>query len=153
MKRGILYIIFALLMALSPSCKDDSLYTGECFVPDVAVNEVINMTLPEYFILQDLGGFILLDGGHRGIFVVHDFNDQYYALERTCPYQSDKECSVIHVDSLNYRLRCGTYVDTGFVECCSSKYQYSGFVTEGPSRCNLKPYRVNIEGNTLYINN
>lgn len=147
------YIAILLLIFSGNSCKDEPLYSGECFIPDIAVNEVVNISLPEYFVLQDIGGFVQLDGGNRGIFVVHNYDDIFYALERTCPYESDKDCSVIHVDSLNLRLRCGTYADTGFVECCASKYQFSGLVTEGPSRCNLKPYRINKEGNLLYINN
>jgi nitrite reductase/ring-hydroxylating ferredoxin subunit len=154
MIKKLTYIALSLsLIFASSSCKDDPIYNGDCFIPDVAVNEVLNLNLPEYFPLQNLGEYILLEGGNKGIFVVHNYDDIYYALERTCPYQSDLSCSQIVIDTTNLQLRCGKDSDTGFVECCGSLYQFSGLVTQGPSRCNLKPYRVNIQSNTLYINN
>ena len=152
MSRRLFYIVCALIVGTS-SCKDDGIYNGDCFIPEVAVNEVVNMSLPSYFHLQSLGGHVMLDAGNKGIFLVHNYDDQFYAVERTCTYQSDQSCSEIHVDSFNLRLRCGTYADTGFVECCASKFQFSGLLTEGPARCNLKPYRVAVDGNNIYVTN
>ncbi|NNJ56240.1 MAG: hypothetical protein HKP14_08915 [Bacteroidia bacterium] len=143
-------IVFSVYMS---SCKSEDPYSTNCFVPDVAVNQTLNLSLPEYFRLQSLGEYIFLTGGNKGIFLVHNYDDAYYAIERTCTYQSDQECSKIWVDSTNLQLRCGTESDTGFVECCTSKYLFDSRVIEGPSRCNLKTYRVNASGNTLFINN
>lgn len=155
MIRAFRYLLFfGLTFALGSSCKDNNPYTGECFIPDAIVNEVINMDLPSYFVLQNLGEHITLESaGNRGVFLVHYFDDAFYALERTCPYQSDNDCSYVTVDSTNLRLRCGQYQDTGFVACCGSEYQWDGFLLEGPSRCGLKAYRVSRQGNTLFINN
>lgn len=155
MIRGFRYLsILVFCMLLGASCKDDNPYSGECFIPEVIVNEIINMDLPSYFPLQNLGEHITLEAsGNRGIFLVHFFDDAFYALERTCPYQSDQDCAFVTVDSTNLRLRCGQYADTGFVACCGSEFQWDGFLLQGPARCGLKAYRVNRQGNTLFINN
>jgi nitrite reductase/ring-hydroxylating ferredoxin subunit len=151
--RIVAFIAIVMGFTILQSCKPDNPYTGDCFVPEISVNQTINMDLPQYFNLQNLGEYIFLDGGNKGIFLVHNYDDIYYAVERTCTYQSDLECSTIHVDSLNLQLKCGEPSDTGFVQCCTSKYLFDSRVVEGPSRCNLKTYRINRSGNVLYINN
>ncbi|MBR9859947.1 hypothetical protein GYB22_04215 [bacterium] len=151
MKKLILILLFSGFFA--SSCDTDNPYTGECFIPEVSVNAVVNLSLPEYFKLQNIGEFVFLEGGNRGIFLIHNYDDRYYALERTCPYQSDEECAKIQVDSTSLFLKCGTLADTGFVECCASKYQFDGTVFEGPSRCNLKFYQISTQGSNLYISN
>ncbi len=151
--KNILLIIAVFGAFTYTSCKSDDIYSGDCYVPDIPVNITINMSFAEHFLLQNMGEYKYLEGGNRGIFLVHNYDDYYYAIERTCTYQSDLECSKIFVDSLNLQLRCGTETDTGFVECCTSKFTFDSRVIAGPSRCNLKTYRVNKSGNTLYINN
>jgi nitrite reductase/ring-hydroxylating ferredoxin subunit len=153
MRLWLLYIAAGVLLFISPSCGDEDPFTGDCYVPNVGVNEVINMNLPSYFHLQDLGSHIYLNSGHRGIFLVHNYDDIFYALERTCTYQSDNECAQVAVDSTTLRLKCGQYVDTGFVVCCGSEYLFDGRVVQGPSRCGLKPFRVNVQDNHVFINN
>jgi Rieske Fe-S protein len=39
------------------------------------------------------------------------------------------------------------------VPCCGSIYGLNSLYLSGPSRCNLKTYRLTKQGNTLYINN
>ena len=135
------------------SCDKNNPYLGECYIPEIAVNQVINLSLPEYFKLRNIGEFVYLTGGNRGIFLIHNYDDVFYALERTCPYQSDVECAKVSLDSTTLQLKCGSYVDTGFVECCTSKYTLDGRVTEGPSKCNLRFYQISIQGDNLFINN
>jgi nitrite reductase/ring-hydroxylating ferredoxin subunit len=153
MRKKALIIFFSVVLLSGSSCDDNSPYDGECYIPDIGVNQVINLNLPEYFHLQNIGEFTFLKGGNRGIFLIHNYDDIFYALERTCPYKSDNECSQVLVDSNILRLRCGTQVDTGFVECCASKFLFDGRVVEGPSKCNLKFYQVTFQGSNLFINN
>ena len=152
MRKGS-FIAVLVLFSVFWGCKTTDPYTGDCFIPEVPVNFTINMDLPEYYHMQSLGEYMLLDGGNRGIFLVHNYDDLYYAIERTCTYQSEQECSTIHLDELTLQLQCGTPSDTGFVECCSSRFMLDSRRVEGPARCDLKLYRVNQSGNTLYINN
>lgn len=153
MRKCFLILFLSAFGFIYLGCNSDPIYEGECYVPEIPVNITINMSLPEYFLLQNAGEYRYVDGGNRGIFLVHNYDDVYYAIERTCVYQSDNECAKIFVDSTTLQLKCGTEVDTGFVECCSSRYLFDSRVVNGPARCNLKTYRLNLSGNTLYINN
>ena len=148
-------LTFIIVLFLSSyGCSTENIYgSGDCFIPEVAVNETINTALPQYYHLQTIGNYSFLPGGNNGIFLVHNFDGMFYALERTCPYQSDNECSVIQIDSTSLQLKCGAYADTGFVKCCDSRYLLDGLLIQGPSICNLKRYRVNASGSTLFINN
>lgn len=144
------FCVFFLLTQVQ--CKDDQ-QASDCFINEAGVNFTINTDLPSYFKLKDLGSYVFLEGGNRGIFLVHDFDDTYHAVERTCSYQSESNCSFIQVDSTLLNLRCGTYIDGKFTTCCTSKYTFSGILLEGPSRCGLRKYKITQQGNILYIRN
>ncbi|MDA8930124.1 hypothetical protein N9J89_01805 [Bacteroidia bacterium] len=152
--KKIAFILCCVALSFNQSCKPDDPFTGDCFIPDAAVNITINMDLPEYFNLRNLGEFVSFESqGHRGVYVIHNFDDIYYAIERTCSYQSDLECARVELDNDILQLRCGSTQDTGFVDCCGSAYNFnSGFIS-GPTRCNLKTYRVSRSGNSLYVSN
>ncbi|MBO6515351.1 MAG: hypothetical protein JJ975_02270 [Bacteroidia bacterium] len=149
--RKLLFILLAVFFA--SSCNDNTPGNGQVFIPDVPVSITVNLDLPSHFHLQNLGSFSLLEGGHRGIFLVHNFDDEFYALERTCTFNTDLSCSHIQVDSSNIQLRCGTYDNDTFAECCQSLYSFDGFVLQGPSRFALKRYQVFRNGSLLTIRN
>ncbi len=135
------------------SCNDNTGQNGLVFIPDVPVSITVNMDLPLHFHLQNLGGFTLLEGGHRGIFLVHNFDDEFYAIERTCTFNSDLQCAHIQVDSSNIQLRCGVYQADTFAQCCQSLYSFDGFVLQGPSQFGLKRYQVFRNGSLLTVRN
>lgn len=153
MKKIPLAIALSLLV-FNQSCKPDDPFVGDCFIQDAAVNITINTDLPEYFNLRNLGEFVSFDNqGHRGVYVIHNYDDLYYAIERTCSYQSETDCARVTLDNDILQLRCGTFQDTTFTPCCGSAYDFnSGFIS-GPTRCNLKTYRVSQSGNSLFISN
>ncbi|MDG2455309.1 MAG: hypothetical protein P8N47_05840 [Bacteroidia bacterium] len=153
MKKIALSIVCTLLL-FNQSCKPDNQFTGDCFIQDAAVNITINMDLPEYFNLRNLGEFASFESqGHRGVYVIHNYDDMYYAIERTCTYQSEMDCARVTLDNDILQLRCGTLQDTTFSPCCGSVYDFnSGFIS-GPTRCNLKTYRVAKSGNSLFVSN
>ncbi|MBI1307842.1 MAG: hypothetical protein GC181_14660 [Bacteroidetes bacterium] len=146
--------IFLLLLIFGlPACKDNTKQNNYPFIPNVPVSITINLELPNYYQLQTPGAYTLLDGGHRGIFLVHNFDDQFYAVERTCTYQPDDSCSVIQVDTTKIQLRCGLYSKSGFEECCGSQYSFDGNVIQGPSTYALKLYSVSRNGSLLTVRN
>ncbi|MFT4522456.1 MAG: nitrite reductase/ring-hydroxylating ferredoxin subunit [Bacteroidia bacterium] len=147
------FICFCMLAFLGLGSCNDNTGGGGAFIPDVPVNITINTQLPLYFHLQNLGGYALINGGSRGIFLVHGFDDTYYALERTCTYLSDLTCSVIQIDSQNIQLKCGTYSQGAYSECCKSKFSFDGNVLESPSTYPLKRYVVTDNDGVLYIRN
>ncbi len=152
--RFLAFIATVVLVTTLQSCKPDDELTGDCFVPASAVNITVNMDLPEYYNLRNLGEFISFENqGNRGVYLIHNYDDIYYAIERTCTYQSENECSQIQLDNDILQLKCGMESDTGFVECCKSTYSYNSAFLTGPTRCNLRTYRVSRNGNTLNVTN
>jgi hypothetical protein len=141
------------LVILSSSCDDNTPNNGQVIIPDVPVSITVNMDLPLHYHLQNLGGYTLLDGGNRGIFLVHNFDDEYYAIERTCTLNPDLDCSIIQIDTSNIQLRCGTYDNDTFTHCCQSLYSFDGFVLQGPSQFALKRYNVFKNGSLLTVRN
>lgn len=145
--------VILFLAFIASSCGDNTPTNGQVFIPDVPVSITVNMELPSHYHLQNLGGYSLLDGGHRGIFLVHNFDDEYYALERTCTFNPDNTCAHIQIDTSNIQLRCGTYAQDTFAQCCQSLYSFDGFVLQGPSQFALKRYNVFKNGSLLTIRN
>lgn len=143
--------LVALMSLLLWRCGDDA--GGENPVPSAPVNLTINTDLPSYFHLKNLGGYVYENGGNRGVIIMHGFDDQFYAFDRLCTHLPDLSCSIIHVDSLNLNLRCGTFSDTTWVPCCDSKYQYDGNVLRGPAKFPLRQYPVTFSGATLFVRN
>jgi hypothetical protein len=122
-------------------------------IPGGPVNTSINLSLPSYLYLQQPGSWMFLNGGSRGVLLVHDFNGDWKAFERTCGYQPTSACSIIQVDSTLLQLRCGTYTTGSFSPCCASKYGFNGMPLGGPTSQPLATYRVQVIGSMLYINN
>lgn len=147
------YILILLGLMVNQSCKPNDPFIGDCFIPNQAVNITINMDLPAYFNLQNLGEYLEIKQGNRGVYVIHNFDDRYYAVERTCPYQSDEPCAQVYLNETSLQLICGQQKDTVFTPCCGSIYDFNGMYLSGPARCNLKTYSLVKQGNTLYINN
>jgi nitrite reductase/ring-hydroxylating ferredoxin subunit len=148
-----LILILLIIITFLPSCKDQNPYTGDCFVPDASVNATINMELPQYYNLRNLGEYIQIDQGNNGVYLIHNYDDLYYALERTCTYESERECSQIQMDTKTLQLRCGTIESDSFIPCCASTFSFNSGLLTGPARCNLKTYKVSQNGNSLYISN
>lgn len=146
-----LFVLVCLFAGLH-SCKDEG-NNQINNIPDVPVNLTINLDLPSYYHLQTPGSYALLEGGFRGVFLVHHFDGNYYALERTCSFQSDLACAVIHIDTTNIQLRCGSYTTPGFETCCTSQFSFDGFVIQAPATLPLKRYRVSTSGNLVTIRN
>jgi len=126
-------------------------------VPVVPVNITVNMNLPQYLILQSQGGWTYLNGGVKGIVLYHHFDDNFYALERNCPYQPFDSCATVTVERNDVFLRCGQYKsdnDTTWIPCCNSQYALeAGFLLNGPSQFPLTNYRVGRSGNILVVSN
>ena len=146
-------LLFGFLgLLMMDSCKDEA-NNANSYVPSGVVNLVINTDLPEYFRLKTRGNYIYAPGGNRGVIVIHDFDDTYVAIERTCSFEPDKECSKLYVDSSSINIRCGSFNQSQWIPCGDSRFMYSGQVTLGPAQYPLRQYLVSENGNTLTIRN
>ena len=151
MKTKGIYIL-ALIFFVSFSCKKNN-SLGPSPVPYQYVYTQIDISTPLYSSLQNEGGYVYLTGGNKGILVVHDFLDNFWAFDRTCPYHVTSPCGVIRMSLNGLNMVCGSYSGKTLDACCASTYGLDGSVTHGPSTYPLKSYRVSVAGSVLTISN
>ncbi len=152
MKRIISTGILALMLLFLSNCKDGGIDPNN-FIPSGPVSLVINTDLPEYYKLKTVGTYTYQPGGNRGVIVVHNFDDTYVTVERTCSFEPDKACAKIYVDSTNAVLRCGTYNLGKWEACCDSKFLYNGQLSQGPAQYNLRTYYTQVNGSVITVRN
>ena len=147
-------ILFVIPIALLMNCNDTN-NNGYYGIPYVPVNKTINMDLPSYSNLTNIGGYVVIGNvGYKGIIVYHSGNDKYVAMERACTYQSTDDCAIVTVDNSGTFIRCGHYAATDWVSCCDSKFTMDGnIVLNGPAKYPLRHYQVFRSGNTLTVTN
>jgi len=148
MKKSYLIVLFLGALFMLWSCNKNN--PDE--IPYVNVNTVVDLSVPSSFDLQVPGGWIYIAGGNKGIIVFHNFDGNFLAIERTCPYKPFDACNIITVDSSNIFFRCGQYDTNGWQPCCNSKFTVDGFVSNGPATRPLRLYNVVRNGNRVYIN-
>lgn len=140
----------AALLLLLGHCKRNTVTEQ---IPTGAVSLTIDLNLPSNQGLNTVGNFALFSGGVRGVIVIHDFDDNWYAFERTCAYQPLNECSTIQIDSISLQMKCGTYSGNVFSQCCESRFQFNGFPVKGPAKGRLAQYKIQKNSNLLYVYN
>lgn len=130
-RNTIFTTVFCTFFAIS--CKEEK-YP----IPNVPVNITINLDLPAYIPLNSPGGYAYVNGGSRGIVVYRNF-DEFIALDRHSPYNSDDPCAVVEVNPDNmFEL-----IDT----CSGSRFSIAnGAVIEGPAKFGLRRYTTYWDG-------
>lgn len=113
-------------------------------IPNVLVNEQINLTNIQYTALRRDNGYVYLTSGVKGIILLHRTADTYLAFERNCPYQPYDACATVSVDPSGFFMKD---------DCCQSVFNLNGYVTGGPARYPLKQYATSLSGNLLSITN
>ncbi|MEN8248642.1 MAG: hypothetical protein ABFS32_06895 [Bacteroidota bacterium] len=138
MKRHLFSIltIFAII-SCNPMVDDSE-------VPHVIVNVEINLNDIDNVDLSQIGGYIYVEGGVRGIILRRESQDIYRAFDRNCTFQPADECAVVDMHTSGFYME-----DT----CCNSTFDLSGFPTGGPAEYPLREYGVAVAGDILYIYN
>jgi hypothetical protein len=146
------FVLIPVIMLVNCNKNTDSGYYN---IPYVTINRTINLELPSYSDLLNIGGYIIIGNeGYKGIIVYHGGNDEYFAIERTCTNLPLDECAYVTPDISNTFLKCGHYQGTDWISCCDSKYTMDGnTVLQGPAKYPLKHYQVIKLGNQLQITN
>ncbi len=153
MKRGLFSLLtIAATGLLSLIACDDTNRTTEQ-IPTGPVNINIDLNLPAYMHLANPGSHAYFEGGVKGVLVIHDYEDNWFAFERGCAFEPLSSCSKVWADSINIQLQCGIPTSTGFQPCCSSKYSYNGFPLEGEARGRLARYQIQRNGNAVMVYN
>ena len=136
-----------MFLAFQMASCDDSIQSS---IPDYAVYLELNLTstypnfnspnqsliFPKRIIETDRIGY-------GGILVYIGFDNQYYAFDMSCPYES-KASIKVYPNDIGQAVceTCGTVFDIGYG---------IGNPSSGPAKEVLKRYRANVSGNILYI--
>lgn len=146
MKQSFYLIILLSFIFIVSACNKDNEGNNSSQVPNVPTDVIININLPSYNALSNVGGFAYVLGGSKGIVVYRVGLDQFAAFDRHCTYQVSEGCA-IEVDE-------GTFaIDQ---ECCESVFEIiNGTPVEGPAERPLYQYNTqfNPNANTVRIFN
>lgn len=134
-------IIILLSALVGVSCADDE---ARLNVPPALVNVEINLSNIQYQSLRQIGGWIYLEDGHRGLIVYRKSQSEYLAWDRLCPNEPEDECGIVEVHS------SGLYMED---PCCESTFDLDGYPTSGPAKFPLIAYNTFSDGTFLYISN
>lgn len=107
---------------------------------------VINLTLPQYISLKNVGGYYELTGndqGVRGIIIYRKSASVYLAYEKNCSFRPNEACATVDVDGSTLYM-----TDT----CCGSSFSFSdGSPISGPAWRPLRQYLTFLNGFELTI--
>lgn len=109
MKRIFLTIFSSIILIFSllniTSCKERE-ETVNCF-PNVPINVVLNLNLPAYYVLQNVGGWIYVNEqecGTRGLIVVRTTNG-FKVYDRNAPHVCPDNNTTLNVEN-NIKVVC-----------------------------------------------
>lgn len=132
----------SLALGLTFSCRKN---TSD--VPNVAVDEYINLNLPEYLGLNAVNNWLYYNyAGNKGIIIMRSGPNEFTALERTCSYDPNAANSI--VEGIEFDI-------FGVDSICGSKFSLiDGSVSTGPANRPLTRYRTELlPNNILHIYN
>ena len=116
-------------------------------VPNVAVDEYLNLNLPEYLPLNAVNNWIYYNyAGYKGIIVIRTAPNEFVALERSCTFDPNQSGAI--VDGLQADI-------FGVDSLCGSKFSLiDGSVVNGPAAQPLIRYKADLlPNNILHIYN
>lgn len=143
-------IVFFLITFFAIQCKKNATVEP---IPMGPVNLSIDLNLISNSYLNGPGSFGYFEGGIKGVLVIHDYDDTWYAFERTCAYQPYNACSRLWIDTMSIQIKCGEQLASSFQACCDSRYMFNGIPTRGPAASRLAQYKVQRSGNLLLVYN
>lgn len=142
MKALVCWVIIGGCLILSSSCKRNNDQ-----VPNVLVDEYINLNLPEYINLNAINNWVYYNyAGNKGIIIIRTSPTEFNAYERTCTY--DPSVASAYVKGIPNDIFC---VDS----TCGSKFSLiDGSVITGPATIPLLKYKTQLlSNNFLHIFN
>lgn len=149
-----LFLIFVILASFLSSCKKSK----NDVIPDVYVDFTIDLMDPEFVILNSFGQTVTVNqstnnfgaraGGYAGSgIIIHSGNNEFFAYDRTCPYEYSEDGSAVRIDvdkSNSLYAICPV---------CKTKYglPVNGTPAEGIGRYPLKNYKTSFDGRWLRV--
>jgi len=147
MKNALNSVIPALMISLISVISSSSCNKNDDRVPNVAVDEYINLNLPEYQPLRTPNNWVYYNyAGNKGIIIYCTATDQFTAVERTCTF--DPSVSAAIVQGIPNEI-------FGVDSVCGSKFNLmDGNIVNGPANQPLLKYRTRLlQNDILHIYN
>lgn len=148
MKKLPLYIttLIVILMVLN-GCKKTKEDYGS--IPYANINITINPNSTMYYELNHIGGVVAITAPYpsKGIIIYRLNSDEFFAYERSCPYDPLEKESIIEIEASK---------TTAIDKHCGSRFLLTdGSPFAGPAQRPLKPYRTYFDAGsgTLRIYN
>ena len=140
MKKIIAILLFTGLIL---SCDSGTVNYRNPYLPNYPVNYEINLNLPQFASLQFAGNNVVIPEGIRGV-VIFNTGSGYTAFDIACPNQDLSTCSTMIITNPSS--------NTAICPCDDAVYSLFNGISPGKDYP-MKPYRVQINGNILYITN
>jgi hypothetical protein len=147
----ILLITLSLLIFVTCTKKKEEI------IPNTYVNFTIRLDDPKFTDLHAIGNSVIITSEYAGIrsagydyngIIIYRFSEnEFYAFDRTCPFNIGKSISVTTENASDPIAECPE---------CGTEYVLPSlaFPTEkGPSRVPLKQYNTNFDGVTISVYN
>jgi len=134
--------LFILVLLIVFSCRKN-----EDLIPNVSVNEYIDLNLPSYSNLNAVNNWIYYSAGAKGLIIFRKSTTEFVAYERACTYDPNTSGAVV------YMLPNG--IDAKDSICGSKFFIFDGSIINGPASRPLQQYRCtyNISANQLHVYN
>lgn len=133
------FLLAIMIIVSFTACEDNDT------IPEVNFNYYVDLNSVDYNSLKVPGNAEYLhQGGYLGIIIHCNYQGEYRAYERACPYDHEKDGAIVEIDS------------SGNATCpvCNSQFElFNGTVLEGPSEMPLKQYSTELDGSRLYVFN
>lgn len=140
----LLLMSICLILALISCTKEGE--NNNSPIPFVSVNEKISINDPLYSKLTNVGGWVYLTAGSRGIILYRESNETVRAYDRHCTFDPEQVCSTVDMD--------GGLLQANDYDCCGSVFGIATKgVLKGPANRPLVEYDCMFDGTYVHVTN
>ncbi|UOB16254.1 Rieske (2Fe-2S) protein [Abyssalbus ytuae] len=142
--------LFLLLIITLISCSDGGSSDRNPYLTEYNFSYEINLNLPLYANLSTSGNSMYISGNNVGIkgIMVINIGNNFFAWEASCPNHSPNSCSTMKIEGgVTCRCECEDYLYSLANGAPLSESD------SGEKLYGLLNYRVDVNGNILYISN
>ena len=137
-------IIISLVISLIFSCEKDEVLFQCTYLANIGVNYEVNLNLPQYNQLNFISNSVRIPNIGNGGVIVTNSGTGYLAWDASDPNHINSTCSTMTINGLESKCSCSDENSYSLITG-----QSLGITLE----CGLKAYRVEINGNNLFISN
>ncbi len=141
------FVSFTLLLILLSCKSDDNVNQNNPFLIDPLVNFQMDLSLPQYNLLNFPGNSIIINSqGIKGIVVYNLDNSQYFAFDLTDPNHVPNTCSRMNIEGIEATCPCPD--DENKYNIITGQH-----ATSGNNVYPMQQYRARRNGNIITLSN